>query len=427
MSRRAGLALLLALTFPAFAVADDAREAPPAVTGAPWAQLDQSSLSLRGSWWSRSRRLDGDSDVGSASLWASGRLRFPGDAKAVFDGWVRDDRGFEGQATRAEVREAYLAGAAGNWDLAAGRQLLVWGKADAVNPTDVLSVRDFTLLTPLDEDQKSGVGALRATYNMNDLRLSVIGLPEFRASRVPLPATPGVRLEERAPDQPWRQFALRAERSAGNLDWSASAFDGYERTPDLRFDGVDAQGVRVALAHTRIRMLGADVATNVGRYGVRAEVAWVRTDDPQGRDPFTRNPYLYAVLGADRTVFDNLNVNTQLLYRRIQAFEDPLAVAPPLQPLALSQALATNQRDAEQFGATFRILDKWSNDTIEAELGGIVWFARGDWLLRPRLRYAVNDRLKLSIGGDLYRGPADSFLGNLRQLSTAFVEAQYNL
>ena len=103
------------------------------------------------------------------------------------------------------------------------------------------------------------------------------------------------------------------------------------------------------------------------------------------------------------------------------------AVALPLRRLALNQALITNQRDAEQFGATFRIFNKWSNDTIEAELGGIVWFARGDWLLRPRVRYAVNDRLKLTVGADVYRGPADSFLGNLRELSTVFVEVGYGL
>ena len=428
MNRGVGLALLLAAAIPISAPPAIAQETPPAkTTTEPWAQFDQTSLSLRGSLWSHSRSLDGETSVGSASAWASGRLRLGEGAKAVYDGWVRNDRLGDGGATQGEVREAYLAGSAGNWDFAAGRQLIVWGKADAVNPTDVLSVRDFTLLTPLDDDQKSGVGALKATYNLDDLRLSAIALPEFRPSKLPLPRTPGVSFTERDPANPWRQFALRAERSAGSLDWSVSAFDGYERSPDLHLTGVDAHGVHVDLTHTRIRMLGADVATTIGRYGVRGEVAFVRTDDPDGKDPFTRNPYVYAVVGGDRTFFENLNVNVQLLYRRIQAFEDPLAMAPPLRRLALSQALTSNQRDAEQFGATFRILDKWQNDTIEAERGGIVWFARGDWLLRPRLRYAVNDRLKLSVGADVYRGPVDSFLGNPRELSTVFVEVGYGI
>ena len=216
MNRGVGLALLLAAAVPISAPPAITQETPPAKTTIePWAQFDQTSLSLRGSLWSHSRSLDGETSVGSASAWASGRLRLGEGAKAVYDGWVRNDRLGDGGATQGEVREAYLAGSAGNWDFAAGRQLIVWGKADAVNPTDVLSVRDFTLLTPLDEDQKSGVGALKATYNLDDLRLSAIALPEFRAGKLPLPRTPGVRFSERDPANPWRQFALRAERSAG--------------------------------------------------------------------------------------------------------------------------------------------------------------------------------------------------------------------
>jgi hypothetical protein len=174
-------------------------------------------------------------------------------------------------------------------------------------------------------------------------------------------------------------------------------------------------------------MLGADAATTVGRYGLRAEVALTRTGDNAGTDPFTRNSFLYAVAGGDRGFDGELNVNVQLLYRRIVAWEDPLAVAPPLRELALRQALLSNQRDPEQAGATVRVAKKWWNDTLEAEVSGIAWFARGDWLLRPRVRYAVNDRVRVSVGGDLYRGPADSFFGSLRDLSTAFAELQYNL
>jgi hypothetical protein len=95
--------------------------------------------------------------------------------------------------------------------------------------------------------------------------------------------------------------------------------------------------------------------------------------------------------------------------------------------LALRQALLSNQRDAEQLGATVRVARKWWNETLEAEVSGVAWFAHGDFVLRPRLRYAVNDKLRLTLGGDLYRGPADSFFGSLRDLSAAFAEVQFNL
>ncbi len=434
MRLRARVLGALALGAAALATAQ-AQEGPtPAAGGAPgdaqrerFVRLDRADLSLRASAWSRSRRLDGDTGVNSASAWLFGKAGLGESGKAVIDAWARSDSRFDSRAGSSDVREAYLAGSRGDWDFAAGRQLIVWGRADSVNPTDVLPARNFTLLTPLDEDQKTGVGTLRTTWNRDALRLSALWLPEFRSSTLPLPPQPGVSFVPRDPSDAARQWAVRAERSGDRVDWSLSFFDGYERQPDLRPELLSASGARIGLTHTRIQMLGADAATTVGRYGLRGEVALTRTGDNAGTDPFTRNSFLYAVLGGDRGFDGELNVNVQLLYRRIVAWEDPLAVAPPLRELALRQALLSNQRDPEQAGATVRVAKKWWNDTLEAEVSGIAWFARGDWLLRPRVRYAVNDRVRVSLGGDLYRGPADSFFGSLRDLSTAFAELQYNL
>jgi hypothetical protein len=390
-------------------------------------RVDRADLSLRASAWSRSRLLDSDPGVNSVSAWFLGKATLGDSGKAVIDAWARSDSRFDSRAGASDVREAYVAGSYGDWDFSVGRQLIAWGRADSVNPTDVLTARNFTLLTPLDEDQKTGVGSIRTTWNRDALRLSALWLPEFRSSILPLPAVQGVSFVSRDPSAAARQWALRAERSGESVDWAVSYFDGYERQPDLRPEAFLADGARVGLAHTRIQMLGADAATTVGRYGLRAEVAITRTEDRQGTDPFTRNPFLYAVVGGDRTFFTNLNVNMQLLYRRVMSWEDPAAAPAPLRELALRQALISNQRDAQQAGATVRVAQKWWNDTLEAELIGVAWFARGDFLVRPRVRYAANDQLRFSLGSDLYRGPADSFFGSLRNLSMVFVEMQYNL
>ena len=405
------------------------RMAPEARSRDPEAavRVDRADLSLRASAWSRSRLLDGDTGVNSASAWFLGKATLGAGGKAVIDAWARSDSRFDSRAGASDVREAYVAGSYGDWDFSVGRQLIAWGRADSVNPTDVLTARNFTLLTPLDEDQKTGVGSVRTTWNSEALRLSALWLPEFRSSILPLPAVQGVSFVSRDPSAAARQWALRAESSGESVDWAVSYFDGYERQPDLRPEAFLANGARVGLAHSRIQMLGADAATTVGRYGLRAEVAITRTEDRHGNDPFTRNPFLYAVVGGDRTFLTNLNVNIQLLYRQVMSWEDPLAAPAPLRELALRQALASNQRDAQQAGATVRVAQKWWNDTLEAELIGVAWFARGDFLVRPRVRYAANDRLRFSLGSDLYRGPADSFFGSLRNLSTTFVEMQYNM
>lgn len=389
--------------------------------------LDQAALSLRGSVWSRSRRQDGDSGVNAASAWFYGKAALGERGKAVLDAWARSDSALSGRDGKLEAREAYVAGSLGPWDVSVGRQLIVWGRADSVNPTDVLPARDFTLLTPLDDDQKTGMGSARVTLNLDALRISAFWLPEFRATTLPLPSVPGVSFVARDPSEAAGQWALRAERSGERVDWAVSFFDGYERQPDLRPEALGPSGAVVGLEHTRLQMLGLDAAGTLGRYGLRAELAISRTGDHDGNDPFIRNSFIYLVAGGDRTFLDNLNVNVQVLYRRVAAWENPLVAGAGLSELALRQALLSNQRDAEQAGTTVRVARKWWNDTLEAEISGVTWFNRGDLLLRSRLRYAVTDRITFTLGGDLYRGPSDSFFGNLRDLSAGFLEIQFNL
>ena len=51
-----------------------------------------------------------------------------------------------GRGLRATFREGYLQYSSSGWDLRAGRQLVLWGKSDGINPTDFLSAKRQYLL-----------------------------------------------------------------------------------------------------------------------------------------------------------------------------------------------------------------------------------------------------------------------------------------
>ena len=149
-----------------------------------------------------------------------------------------------------------------------------------------------------------------------------------------------------------------------------SYFQGFSHLPSLLPD--DIYGV-VQARYDRQRVLGADFARNVGRFGVRGEMAYALTDDRLGRDPFVRSPQLYGVLGVDRTFLENLNVNIQAFYRRVYHYRDPHDVRDPMvRPWAVQSALLAGQLDRLNSGATFRVSNKWLHDTLEAEVFGIV-------------------------------------------------------
>lgn len=411
-----------------------AQESAPAdpVRGAvEWANLVGS---LRADYFSSSRSLDDRDHLFGAGLYLKTSPRLGPRVSAVLDGWVRNSRLFEAEATKARLREGYLDLTLGPLDLRAGRQIIVWGRADRINPTDNLTPRDFTLLVPEDDDQRFGAPAVRATLHVGGLAAGGVWIPVFDPNDIPFPDQPGVTFREVTPATSLRnsQWAAKIEQTGGPLDWSLSYFNGFDLYPDLGIGSVavgpdGTPALEVLLRHHRLQVIGADASAAVGRFGLRGEVAYALTRDRHGRDPETKAPYLFLVVGADRTFVENLNVNVQYLFRAVTSFRDPEQIEDPLQrTVAVQQAVIANQLDRFQHGASIRVSDKWLNETLEAELAGVYGFTRGDYAIRPKVIYAFTDRLKGTIGGDLFQGSRRSFFGRIRETSTVFAELKYS-
>lgn len=395
----------------------------------------EKTFSLRSSVWSDSRSFDGRSPVGSLSGWF--RLKAPESASGFrwwADGYVRNDQSFSASATQGtsiqgDFRELALSFSRSDWDLELGRVRIPWGRADGVNPTDVLQSKDFRVLVPADDDAKTGAltARIRKSWDLGDsgqnVSISVLTQPEFRGNLVAIPPRPGLSFRFIHPENSYRQFAVRMETQGASGDGAISYFEGIDRNPDLTLGSAGANGVDVALKYRRIQMLGADFSKPIGSLNFRTEVAMTWTPDREGNDFETKNPFFFAILGADRNFGDSWNLNLQYLYRHVVRSQDPFSIADPsYRELALVQALVTNQLDRDQHGISGRILYKALNDTLEVEGGGVVWLKRRDFVFRPRVRYQWNDRLSSTVGADLFRGPSQSAFGFLKELSTGFTE-----
>jgi len=382
------------------------------------------SGSFRGAYWSNERAFTPRKHLEVGSVWLKFEPHLFSNIRLYAEGWLRNENLFRGGGVEADLREGYIDFTLSDFDFRVGRQITVWGKADFINPTDNLSPRDYTLLVPEESDQRTGNFTLRAAYNSGNLRVIGYWLPEYRPHTVPVPPLPaGINLRELSPKNSWNQWALRVEETGGSLDWSVSYFDGYDRYPDLRPD----RGFRLSVIHPRIRVLGADAAMNLGRFGLRGEVAYTFTRDNDGTDPFVKNSFLYLVLGADRSFFEHFNVNVQTIYRRVMNFRDPESPPnPALQALSTQGALLNNQFDQNQYGISSRASYKWFNDTLETELLGLIWLTHRDYFIRPKVTYAFTDHFKATVAVEFYRGEAQSFLGRLKDFSVGYVELRYD-
>src|ERR1700704_6078204 len=108
---------------------------PTAAFGAETADAFPGELSgsLRAGIWSTDRDLEKTAAAATSSAWLTGRLDFDRDTSLSWEAWaaIRTDR-----AAEAELREAVLTRAGENFRLSVGRSVIVWGRADKINPTD---------------------------------------------------------------------------------------------------------------------------------------------------------------------------------------------------------------------------------------------------------------------------------------------------
>jgi hypothetical protein len=425
------LVLLTATAMPSRSVAqtDEAEDTPTASSDAlreMW-QAQRASGIWRSNYFSSSKALDEETGFFGAAL----QLKAFPSLNERLDGKLEvrisnADVG-EGASTRTSLLEGYATVHFDRADLRLGKQIVPWGRADGINPTDNLTPRDYTVLLPFEDDQRFGTTAARVDLFMSaEHTLTLFATPVFEPAKVPLPAAAGgVKRQEPAHTLSNTHGGVRLNKVGEGFDWSLSYFRGFSLLPGVQLIG-DAAAPTLQLHYDRITVLGADFARNYGRFGFRGEVAYVDTTDDTGGAPGIRNPYLHWIIGVDRTFFVNLNVNLQFFQRRVRKHRDPQSWTNPAErSTALLNALIDGQRDAITDGISFRVSNKWFNDTLEAEVFAVGHLNRGDGLVRPLVTYAFNDRWKGTVGAELYRGAPNTQFGSLKPNRGAFAELRY--
>lgn len=383
------------------------------------------SLSLRGDVWSVSRRLDETGPVLQASAWGSAKLDLGSAGRLVGSGWLRDLSRDDATTSRGRVRELYWRYSSGSVEWKIGRQMIAWGRADGLNPTDNLSPRDFTLLAPEDADLRYGIETVQMSVAADDGTFSAIWFPRTASHTVPLVPLANVSYAvERAPRH--GQWALKWDVAGKPVDWSVSYFDGIDPTPDLAGKSISPAGVVVAVRNHPVRVLGADLSFERDGTVWRAETALTRTDS-QGRHDFLhKKPQFWLVAGPEFSLPHSATLGLQATLLHVSDFADPnQTVSPVERAIAVRQAATSNQASPTQFGLTWRLSARLLNDALQAETSGIITRPRTSGVWRTKLDYAVNDHLHLQAGSEYYFGKEQTLLGQLQSNSLVYFQARY--
>jgi hypothetical protein len=390
-----------------------------------WHDQLNGSGSVRSGYWGRDREFSDERDLSSNSILLKLRPQL-GKASIVIDGILYNNDTFNDRATYGDLREFYLQHEFGSFDLKIGRQIILWGRGDKVNPTDNLTVKDFRRLFAQDEGQLSGVGAVQLSYNLSDYdRLIMIWMPEWRPSYYLMPPTSNTSVRETRPEDNTKQYALKFDHSGQEFDWSISWFEGYDKVGDFKLGTLTAGVQHFDKIHNRQKVIGADWATTSGSYNWRGELAYTDVAANAEADFFKKNSNWFGVLGFDRNFASNFNLNLQVLYRSITDFQDPEDVSSAsLLEFSRQAALYFGQDKKEFVAEVVRISHKSFNETLESEVVLVGWFSE-TYFVRPQLTYSYSDEISGSLGAEIYGGDRDTFFGRLKDLNSAFLELRY--
>lgn len=311
--------------------------------------------------------------------------------------------------TGIELREAYLSYAKGNVDLRMGRQIIVWGVADALRITDCVSPFDYTEFLAQDyDDIRIPVNALRARYTWRSLTLEAVCVPTSAFGIVPtdsrnpwalrpaassLPYT--IDLESGKPDKRLAnmEFGGRLTLNLSGLDLSLSGLRTWNKMPVVTTRlSTDGQSLLIDGLYRRMTMAGADCSLPVGRFVLRGETACYFNEAQEataGTDVLRRN-VLHALVGIDWFPGNDWNVSAQYAHRHLSGH--------------LGNATHRNTGLA-----TARIGKELLRNTLKLSTFAYIDVTNGGVFNRFSAAYALNDQIELTAGYDFFHADKGTF------------------
>jgi hypothetical protein len=383
---------------------------------------------------------------------------------------VRLRYGLQGDGTQGavvEVREAYVNAYLGPVDLRLGQQIIVWGRADALNPTNNLTPVDFRIHSPLEDDIRLGNAGARAFVRFSPFRLEGVWMPIYLPTQLPQVTLPQYVSygPPSYPTQPAMNLKNGTEGARLHLelpavDMSFSYVHGLALLPGLTISSITLTAdpntgaanplippsILISRTAYEQQVLGFDFSTTLGEFGtLRGEAAYRR---PYGwqrlADQHVAFPDLQYVLGADHS-FGSLSIIVQYMGRYVFDWVKETGSMMPLDPSELpTQTDPTNVRNIVNavlakdnqilFSQTAKLQHlgtlrfEWLglHETLSISSLCLLNFTTHEWLVTPRIGYRISDTITTYLGAQVFHGPTDTLFGIIdAELSAGYVELRY--
>jgi len=308
-----------------------------------------------------------------------------------------------------DLREAYVSIYPGSFDFCIGRQIVAWGRADAFNPTNIITPQNMLVRSVEEDDRREGNFLVRSFYNLKPFRIEAIWIPVYSPSLLPLGMSPE---QTDYPDSNLKNsgFAAKLNVELASFESSFCYFNGYNPFP-----GNNIEGSSIIATAYRIHMAGADFSTAVASYGLRGEFAFRYPCKDYESNVYIPNPDLQYVLGVDRE-FGDFSIIMQYSGRYVLDYTELLQIASPIEK---NNRMFSGQQNQVSHTLSFRHVLSLLHEILFLELFASYNLTTEELFLRPKVFYDITDALRVTLAAELFTGPDETLYGTIDEQSSA--------
>ncbi len=331
------------------------------------------------------------------------------------------------------MREIYMDMYFENFDIRIGKQQIVWGKADGVFITDIVSPLDLSeFLLPDFDEIRIGVIAAKIDYYVGNGTFEAIIIPQFTPTQTPgsgsiwnitpeFPAPPTFDWSKSNVEASLQNTEIFLKYSAMTSKVDFEIIGGYtwDDIPTMYVEKVMApttpptlNGLKITPIHNRLYVGGGSFSTEVKGVILRGEAAYYngkyfQTEDPMAEGAIIQKEYINYVVGVDFNI-GNVKLSTQFIQKYILDYDEMI--------------IDNETNNLATFLAHYDMM----RETLHLELFSYIGLTDGDALIRPKITYDFDDSFNILLGGNIFVGDRAGQFGQYQDNTMVYAKIKYN-
>ena len=334
------------------------------------------------------------------------------------------------------MREIYLDLYFDNFDIRIGKQQVVWGKADGVFITDIVSPLNLTeFLLPDFDEIRTGVIATKVNYYFGNSTFEAIWIPVFTPTERPppgsiwyiqpdFPVTPTWDYSQEliTPSLQSSEIFLKYTALTSAIDFEFMGAYTWDDNPTLHVQkefGVDPDtqqpiltGLNITPEHHRLAIGGGSFSSEIKGVILRGEAAYYNgkyflTEDPLQPDGNIQKDYLHYLVGLDFNL-GPVKLSSQFIQQTILNYDDFI--------------LNENIENTMTFLARYDMF----RETLHLELFSYIGLTNEDALIRPKITYDFDDSFSILLGSNIFVGDEKGRFGQYGDNSMGYIKLKYS-